>query len=116
MTFSVYIIDLVKFAEYRIARQARLESIRSGIMHQLQCQASQPLLRVESLPEKTSVARLRLEKVYDPRLEYTSYASRGPAFAFSGHTSIPGVGGVVIPLRNLATSVTPKNIPTHNAL
>jgi hypothetical protein len=38
-------------------------------MHQLQCQASQPHFRVGSLPEKTSVARLRPEKVYDLRLE-----------------------------------------------
>ncbi|MFZ0943758.1 MAG: hypothetical protein WB930_16150 [Syntrophobacteraceae bacterium] len=68
-----------------------VKSIQSGIMHQLQCQPSQPLLRVGSLPEKTAVARLRLEKVYDLRLEYASYTSRGPVFAFSGQTSIPGV-------------------------
>ena len=39
-------------------------------MYRLQCQASQPHFRVWSLPEKTSVARLRLEKVYDLRLKY----------------------------------------------
>jgi hypothetical protein len=50
----------------------------TGIMHELQCQPSQPFLQVGSLPEKTSVARLRLEKVYDLRLGYASYASMIP--------------------------------------
>jgi len=60
-------------------------------MLQLQCQPSQPLLPVGSLPEKTLVARLRLQKVYNLRLEYASYTPMGLVFAFSRYTSIPGV-------------------------
>jgi hypothetical protein len=63
--------------------------IFTGIMHQLQCQAANRIFG--SLPEKTSVARLRLEKGYNFRLEYASYTSMGPVFAFSGPTSIPEV-------------------------
>ncbi len=61
------------------------------MMHQLQRQASQPHFRVRSLPEKTSVARLRLEKVYNLRPEYASYASMTMIFAFSGHTLLIAV-------------------------
>ena len=44
-------------------------------MHQLQCQASQPHFQIRSLSEKTSPARLRLEKVYNLRLEYANCKS-----------------------------------------
>jgi hypothetical protein len=52
----------------------------TGIMHQLQRQASQPHFRVGPLLEKTSILRLRLEKVYDLRLECASHTSMGPTY------------------------------------
>jgi Bacterial DNA-binding protein len=51
-------------------------------MHQLQRQTSQPHFRSGSSPEKTSVARLRIEKGYNLWLEYASYASMGPVLRF----------------------------------
>ena len=55
-------------------------------MHQLLSYPPQLHFRVGSLTEKTSFARLRLEEVYNLRLEYANYTTMGPVFAFSGRT------------------------------
>jgi len=98
----------------------------AGIMHQLRCQPSQPLLRVGSLPEKTSVARLRLEKVYDLRLEYPDasvppVARSGPfATFYSCWKRKPLFKPYVMvsdPLQQtIQISITVKNVPAGKSV